>query len=158
MIPRAFAAFWLMINSYLVGSSTGRSPALVSDFSLTSEAKRVAFGMISCRISRRLPSVSVVCCVTPVTLPPGRARLAITPPPTGFCVLSMTMGMAAVALFAPGRPAVLVSDVAPFDISQFAQLLQKGVDRFVRAGDGTEVTNAPDLPLRLRKDGARCCG
>ncbi len=43
----------------------------------------------------------------PVTLPPGRARLATRPAPTGSPVFVITMGMVVVAFFAAnagGRP------------------------------------------------------
>src|SRR5579872_896191 len=45
----------------------------------------------------RLPPRSVDCSDRPVTLPPGCARLATNPPPTGSLARANTMGMADVA-------------------------------------------------------------
>src|SRR5262249_37986861 len=47
--------------------------------------------------SRRLLAISVDWVDSPVTLPPGRARLATTPAPTGSSPNAKTMGMTAVA-------------------------------------------------------------
>src|SRR5262245_5246339 len=44
-------------------------------------ASRCSAGTISRRSSSRLPASSRDCCDNPVTLPPGRARLAIMPVP-----------------------------------------------------------------------------
>ena len=60
-------------------------------------------------ISSRLPLSSRERVVSPVTLPPGRARVATNPRPTGSPPVAMTIGMLVVAFFAAraaGLPAV----------------------------------------------------
>src|SRR5262249_44242386 len=52
--------------------------------------------------SSRLPAESVSCIDRPVTLPPGRARLATKPLPTGSFATANTIGMTDVACFAAG--------------------------------------------------------
>ena len=61
---------------------------------------RVNLGMISLNSSSRLPRTSAPIEVVPVTLPPGRAKLATKPLRTASLVLTMTMGMTLVALVA----------------------------------------------------------
>jgi hypothetical protein len=46
-----------------------------------------------------LPASSRDCCDNPVTLPPGRARLAIQPVPTGSLASANTMGIVDVVRF-----------------------------------------------------------
>jgi hypothetical protein len=50
----------------------------------------------------RLPARSVDCSDRPVTLPPGWARLATKPPPTGSLAKAKTMGTVDVAFFTMG--------------------------------------------------------
>jgi len=92
--------------------------------------------------------------VTPVTLPPGRARLAISPDPTGSDTAKNTIGMDEVARFAASAAGVaqtrirstrlcansfaktgnaskllsahLEGEVAPFDVATLAQTAAHG--------------------------------
>ena len=52
--------------------------------------------------SSRLPANRSAGCDRPVTLPPGRARLATRPPPTGSPATAKTIGMTEVACLAAG--------------------------------------------------------
>ena len=57
-------------------------------------------GLTSCSSSSRFGSNVVVKKLTPVTLPPGRLRLATSPLWTGSPPIAKTIGMSAVAAFA----------------------------------------------------------
>ena len=57
-------------------------------------------GTTSRKSSSRLPARSVSWCDRPVTLPPGRARVATKPVPTGSPAVAKMIGMADVACFA----------------------------------------------------------
>ena len=57
-------------------------------------------GQPRARVPSRLPARSVVCIDRPVTLPPGRARLATMPLPTGSAAAANTIGITDVACFA----------------------------------------------------------
>ena len=57
-------------------------------------------GTASLSTSSLLVFSSVAKAESPVTLPPGRARLATRPTPTGSPTLAITMGMVVVAFFA----------------------------------------------------------
>ena len=59
-----------------------------------------AFGSSSFRSCKRLPIASAWTALTPVTLPPGRARLATTPVATGSMAATNTTGIVLVAFFA----------------------------------------------------------
>ena len=61
---------------------------------------RASLGTASLSISSLLVFSSVAKLESPVTLPPGRARLATKPAPTGSAALVITMGMVVVAFFA----------------------------------------------------------
>ena len=68
---------------------------------------RASLGTASLSISSLFVFSSVDKVESPVTLPPGRARLATRPAPTGSPALTITMGMVVVALLAAnadGRP------------------------------------------------------
>src|SRR5215470_6525167 len=47
-------------------------------------AARLNLGVISCSSSKSFPPISPPMFVSPVIFPPGRARLATSPVPTGF--------------------------------------------------------------------------
>jgi hypothetical protein len=49
--------------------------------------------------------------VTPVTFPPGRAKLAMNPSPMGLLTLSITMGIVLVVSFAARTAAVTVATI-----------------------------------------------
>ena len=61
---------------------------------------RASLGTASLSISSLLVFSSGAKLESPVTLPPGRARLATKPAPTGSPALAITMGMVVVAFFA----------------------------------------------------------
>ena len=63
-------------------------------------ATRVIFGTSAFSSSRRLGASSVVALVRPVTLPPGRARLAASPLSTGSATAAITIGISLVAALA----------------------------------------------------------
>ena len=63
-------------------------------------ATREIFGIISLRSSIRFPLNSGAKLDNPVILPPGRARVATNPLPTGSISWVMTIGMLAVACLA----------------------------------------------------------
>ena len=63
-------------------------------------ASRRRPGTTSRKSSSRLPARSVDWSDSPVTLPPGRARLATKPVPTGSAAAAKTIGMIDVACFA----------------------------------------------------------
>src|SRR5262249_39066757 len=67
---------------------------------LTIMANRGSPGTPSRNRASRLPARSVDCSDRPVTLPPGRARVATKPVPTGSAANAMTIGMTDVAFFA----------------------------------------------------------
>jgi hypothetical protein len=59
-----------------------------------------ALGTSSCRSRSRLPFTSALKKLTPVALPPGRARLATRPSLTGSSPTPNTIGIVAVAFLA----------------------------------------------------------
>ena len=61
---------------------------------------RASLGTASLSISSLLVFSSAAKPESPVTLPPGRARLATKPAPTGSPAFAITMGMVVVAFFA----------------------------------------------------------
>src|SRR6266446_2796379 len=69
-------------------------------------AKRRRLGTTSRKSSSRLPARSADWFDSPVTLPPGRARLATRPVPTGSPAVAKTIGMTDVACFAATTAAV----------------------------------------------------
>jgi hypothetical protein len=69
---------------------------------------RERLGTASLRSCRRLPVTSVLWTVTPVMLPPGRARLATKPVATGSLAITMTMGIDVVALCAAAMRGLFV--------------------------------------------------
>src|SRR6516165_1112165 len=119
------------------------------EFAMT--ASRASLGSTSRNNSIRLPAVSVCWIDMPVTLPPGRARLATTPAPTGsICAaeydwyrrcgalcgkhgrggpgdddVDLAIGQLgrdfAVALGARFRPVILDCDIASFGPAEFAE-------------------------------------
>ncbi len=68
---------------------------------------RASLGTASLSISSLLVLSSDAKPASPVTLPPGRARLATKPAATGSPMLTITMGMVVVALFAANAAASL---------------------------------------------------
>jgi len=107
--------------------------------------------MTSRKSSSRLPARSGAWLDSPVTLPPGRARLATRPPPTGSFANAKTIGMTGVTRFkaattlptvtmtsafsrtnsaaisaASVLPAIFDYDGSTFDPSEFTQPRHKG--------------------------------
>ena len=74
---------------------------------LTRSATIFAVGTSSRSSSSRFGPSSVFKFATPVTLPPGRARLATSPATTGSDPIWKTMGIVAVAAFAASAAGVL---------------------------------------------------
>src|SRR5262245_48246626 len=66
----------------------------------TQDRDTLAFGNTSRTTSRSLEPNSGLLEETPVTFPPGRARLATSPVPTGSPTGAMTIGISCVAFFA----------------------------------------------------------
>ena len=77
---------------------------------LAMTANRRSWGTSSRKSSIRLEPRSICCIERPVTLPPGRAREAISPVPTGSPAVAKTIGMVEVARLAAN--AIGVPDVA----------------------------------------------
>jgi hypothetical protein len=76
-------------------------------FGLSSTAKRTAFGSSSCKNPSRLAPSSAFREVIPVTLPPGRLRLATRPNSTGSPPTPNTIGIVVVAALAASADGVL---------------------------------------------------
>src|SRR6516225_10549455 len=95
--PFARAASWVFLMM----------PSAFGLFGLTSTAITPALGASSVSSSTSLGISSVVMLVKPVMLPPGRARLATRPIPTGSPALMKTIGIVEVALFAASAGGVL---------------------------------------------------
>src|SRR6266498_2401777 len=72
-------------------------------------ANRRKLGTTARKSSRRLPEVSGHCIDRPVMLPPGCARLATRPAPTGSTDNARTIGMPDVAFFAWGAAGPVVT-------------------------------------------------
>jgi hypothetical protein len=73
--------------------------------------------------SIRFPAVSGACPDNPVTFPPGRAKLATIPEPTGSPAVAKTMGMLDVACFAANVGTVLwVRMRSNFDLTSSAAI------------------------------------
>jgi hypothetical protein len=71
---------------------------------LVRTATRFTLGTASLSSSSRFTFNTWPRAVTPVTLPPGRARLAMSPPWTGLPVVTITMGIVEVAFLAAEAP------------------------------------------------------
>ena len=104
---RAAAENILTAHTDLAGVFASAEPS--GNFGFTSIATLVAFGT-SCRIkSKRFGPISMPIMVVPVTLPPGRLRLATSPASTGSPPAVNTIGMelvAALAASGDGSPPV----------------------------------------------------
>src|SRR5262249_9211748 len=116
---------------------TSAAYGLAASQSTTTRASR---GRSSLSNSSRLPPSSGAIRLIPVTLPPGRARLATSPLPNGSPAAVMTIGMVVVARLAANgarvpiptmklgqpfnpilREATLDDHILPFDPSQLPQ-------------------------------------
>jgi len=73
---------------------------------LTSRAMVLALGTCSCSSSSRFDATSVFNDVMPVTLPPGRLKLATRPCATGSRLVLKTMGIVVVAALAASAAAI----------------------------------------------------
>ena len=67
-------------------------------------------GTVSLSSSSRFPLKPMHRSLVPVTFPPGRARLATRPSPTGSLAAAKTIGMVVVAAWRPGRWRILGHD------------------------------------------------
>jgi len=90
----------------LAAASTSRrlAEAIGGSAGLSRTATRLTVGTSSRRNSSRLAANSAEKTLTPVALPPGRARLATNPSPTGSAGTTNTIGIVAVA-----RPAAVAA-------------------------------------------------
>src|SRR5207253_2187564 len=84
----------------------GAAPRLGSP-AASRRATRARPGTASLRSSSRFPMSSGFMTLSPVRFPPGRARLATNPAPTGSALDAMTMGMVLVACLAARAAAVV---------------------------------------------------
>jgi hypothetical protein len=83
---------------------------------------RVAVGSSSCASSSRFGITSTLDDVTPVTLPPGRLRLATRPICTGSPAIVKTIGTVVVAAFAATFPGVLATITATWSRTSSATI------------------------------------
>ena len=123
---------------------------------------RVSLGTASLSISSLLVFSSVAKLESPVTLPPGRARLATKPAPTGSGVLIITMGMVVVAfLRRQRRRSSCGHDQINLKTNQVRRKLRQAVSFSLRKSilDGDILSFNPSklaqlLPERLHEDRA----
>ena len=80
-------------------------------------------GTISRKSSSRLLALSACCRENPVTLPPGRERLATRPMPRGSTASAKTMGMDGCRLFQFGGSASVRDDDVDFLLHEFGREL-----------------------------------
>ena len=123
---------------------------------------RASLGTASLSISSLLVFSSVPKLEKPVTLPPGRARLATKPAPTGSAEFVITMGMVVVALFAANAGGVAETTIrstlrrtrsAASSGSALRLLLGKPVlDGDILSLDPSKLAQL--LPKRLQEDRA----
>jgi hypothetical protein len=103
-----------------------------------SAATRESFGINSLSNSTRLPCSSGVLWLTPVMFPPGRARLATSPDPTGSATVENTTGTVVVAPFAASAPGVAKATMT--STPQFDEV----------GGESRETFVAPFGPAQLQ--------
>jgi hypothetical protein len=82
------------------------SGSAIALFGLMSATIRKAPGMSSCRRPSRFPPSSTLIVLSPVTLPPGRLKLATRPSCTGSPLVTKTIGIVVVARLAARTAAV----------------------------------------------------
>ena len=149
-----------------------------ADFDPRRTPTRTSLGTASLSISSLLLFSSVAKVESPVTLPPGRARLATRPAPTGSPAIAITMGIVVVARlaanaggvvrhdqinlrrtsppqaqagpFALSKP-VLDGNVLSLDPSKLAQLLPERIHENRATGSSASIqeTYAEDFPRLL---------
>jgi hypothetical protein len=78
---------------------------------IDSQSEDRGFGHQRCSSSIRFGPSSIVICVAPVTLPPGRAILVTSPSCTGSLPVVKTIGIVVVAFFAASAAGVLVAAI-----------------------------------------------
>src|SRR6516162_7649413 len=168
--PNAPAAAWTSPTSFMAAGLSA----------LIRIANRRRLGTTSRKSSSRFPARSVNWTDRPVTLPPGRARLATMPVPTGSPAPAKTIGMSAVACFAAragrvptvtidleldklGRnlgeafgaslgPAILDRDAAALEPAEFVQSLHKSAEPLTldQRRGCAQEPNGRQLPRLLR--------
>src|SRR5262245_64442799 len=106
-------------------------------------ASRRTPGTTSRKSSRRFPAVSGASIESPVAFPPGRAKLAIKPAPTGSPDNANTIGMTDVARWTAGRTGAVVTMISTLDCTRLALLRSHRSVRCV------------PLPIDTRR---LCCG
>ena len=80
-------------------SLSGQVDTYIQKHAVEKATRRIA-GNSSCNISRRFPPISGTIKLSPVTLPPGRAKEATNPFPTGSASDAITIGIVLVAFLA----------------------------------------------------------
>jgi ABC transporter substrate binding protein len=130
-MPRAWAA---ESTSRFCGSASSGAVGL------TSKASTPALGSNSCSNSSRFGATSSDAWVTPVTLPPGRLRLATSPILTGSAAVSKTIGMVLVAAVAASAAAT-AGGLISYGIDTIAQFRQAAsyVDRILLGEKPSEL-------------------
>src|SRR5262245_28013893 len=115
-ISRVVLALRTWICSPMAGAAAATSLNIDSVYvalvGLTSTAMRTAAGTTSRRSSSRFAANSTAKKLTPVRLPPGRARLVTRPSLTGSSATTKTIGIVAVAALAAkveGKPPVAIT-------------------------------------------------
>ncbi len=98
--PRTAAGLSCNLRARAASSVSLRCTGSVGCAGCVRTATCFSVGTSSRSSSRRLVIVAPALTVTPVMLPPGRARLLISPISTGWLRLVKTMGMDVVAVFA----------------------------------------------------------
>ena len=113
----------------------------------------LALGTTSCSSSSRFDATSVFKDVVPVTLPPGRFKLATRPTVTGSALVLKTIGMVVVAALAASAEAVVGgSDYGDLALNQVCNQHRKPVrmvfcppafNRYILAFDKRGLVQAP---------------
>jgi hypothetical protein len=96
-------------NAWAASCASLQGPAFAGLLAFQSTATRDRCGIASLRSCSRLATKSGDWVVSPVILPPGRARLETTPPPTGSIAVGKTIGMVFVALFTARAAGVVIT-------------------------------------------------
>jgi len=157
--PKSFGSrtpnVWTLTSRTLAAASAARERKVMPrSAALNSIATIFMCGTASLRISRRLALSSVASSVTPVRLPPGRARLWAKPVATGSPAPLQTMGTSFANVFAAneaGYPNVMItSTLAAFSASTFSdkESPQRGSKRRLRPSTKSSAANTSMIALR----------
>jgi hypothetical protein len=92
--------------------------------------------------SMRFPPISAAVADSPVTLPPGRARVAIRPVSTGAPAGAMTIGIVAVAFFAANTAGVNLATIT----STLSRTSSSANSRSGREASGVRISSRMFCP------------